>query len=962
MKALLLAEKPSVMRAIQEVYQKEGHPDQIDFGAFHGHLMELKDPEMYESSWADRTDNSILPMIPKAFEYYPREQDQDSVEKLMTKIRTGNYDYLINACDAGREGEHIFWSFYETEGLTLPVKRFWASSVTKPAIKRALGDLKDASLYDGMRQAAKFRAQFDWLVGMNFTRAASNKLGRFAGIGRVQSPTLKIIVDKEIEIQNFVPQKFYEAKVDFELNGKDVSTVYVLPDGKNTRTDKATADTVVKRAKAAKSGVVKDIKEVIKDTDAPTLYSLTELQKDANKYLKYSADRTLAIAQKLYEGGLLTYPRTESRFLPTDMIPEISQHLAPIQEVPELAKIASGIGQPQIDAMLKKNYINDAGITDHHAIIPTDQKPNFSALSKEEQALYTLVCKSFLAIFLPPYKVATSTVIVAVGNDMFKGQGRRVIDPGYSVLYQTKAEKEVLIPACKKGDPAIYKKGKVAEGTTKPPQRYSPRTILSAMMNAGQDPPLPDSAMRSILKDVSGLGTPATRSDILKKLEIHKYVELKDNMYYATNSGISLIKAIGDRTFCSPLLTAQWEQKLLGMEEGKYAGNFRSEMIQYIQDETKYLIDTLTTQRQVVGKCPICGGDIVETERSWRCKNVRQGDPSSCQFVLSKLVGGATMTTQDVESLISTGTTRIFTIKTKDGENVDVNFVLNKAEKRIALMYANNDHVIGKCPFCGSDIVSTNKGWFCSSRRGNKEACSFAIGKVIGGTTLTDDDIISLLKNKETREFQVITKDKRTPLAKFILSETDRTVSLAYIQKEIGKCPFCGGTVKDLGNAWACENNSKDRDNKCGFWLARKLRGASVPEQAIVSLMNGNQTDPFLIPSNDGKRKVKVFLVPDPQTKQVKLRALVDKIGTCPRCGKPVLVGDKSMFCSGRNDKSCEFSVARVVKGATLSDADFVALLNGQRTSEHKFQWNNGKTGSAKLYLQGSELKFEFLQ
>ena len=258
MRALLLAEKPSVMRAIQEVYKREKLPDEIEFGAFHGHLMELKSPEEYDPAWEDRRNNAILPMIPAEFAYAP--QDKEAVAGLMTMIKKGHFDYLINACDAGREGEHIFWSFYETEGLTLPVKRFWASSVTKPAIKKALCDLKDAKLYDGLRQAAKYRAQFDWLVGMNFTRAATNQLGRFVSVGRVQSPTLKIIVDRELEIQRFVPEQFYETKIDWEVNGKDVATVLLLPpENKSTRTDKGTASAALDRAKRAKRGVIKDI-------------------------------------------------------------------------------------------------------------------------------------------------------------------------------------------------------------------------------------------------------------------------------------------------------------------------------------------------------------------------------------------------------------------------------------------------------------------------------------------------------------------------------------------------------------------------------------------------------------------------------------------------------------------------------------------------------------------------------
>lgn len=282
MKGLLLAEKPSVMRAIKEVYQKEqGLPYQLDFGAFHGHLMELKLPGDYDTAWDNRDDVSILPMIPANFSY--KVSDKDSVDKLLQKIKSGGYDFLINACDAGREGEHIFWSFYETLGLTHPVKRLWITSVTKPAIKKGLHDLKDSNLYSGMRQAAKYRAQLDWLVGMNFTRASTIAMHRFVTVGRVQSPTLKLIVDREKEIQAFKPEPFYEVKATFSINGQPCDFTYIvsMKPVETRMSNKADADAVVSAVQQAGSGNVAAVKEAVKETNAPTLYSLTELQKDA---------------------------------------------------------------------------------------------------------------------------------------------------------------------------------------------------------------------------------------------------------------------------------------------------------------------------------------------------------------------------------------------------------------------------------------------------------------------------------------------------------------------------------------------------------------------------------------------------------------------------------------------------------------------------------------------------------
>ena len=597
MRGLLLAEKPSVMRAIKDVYDKENGKfgDDLDFGAFHGHLMTLKDPEEYDPAWEDRYNTSILPMIPQTFAY--KAEDKSSVSKLLTQIKSGKYDYLINACDAGREGEHIFWSFYETVGLKLPVKRFWSSSTTHQALRKALYNLRPSLDYDGMRQASKFRAQFDWLVGMNFTRAASAKLYQFVPIGRVQSPVLKLIVDREREIQNFHSADFYEVKGKFTINSSPPAEFIhlIAPDYKNTRFDsKLAAEQIVNDVKNVGSGTVVGVNEAEKAVDAPTLYSLTELQKAANKYFKFKADKTLSIAQKLYESGLLTYPRTESRFLPTDMVAEIPNHIKVLTAVPELKTYAAAIGQNEIDSMVKKGYVDDAGITDHHAIIPTDAIPDWNKLSKEEQQIYTLVGKAFLAIFMEPYRVALSKILVSFGKNLFMSNGKREIDKGYTVLYPTTNNKDVILPPCKKGDSVAVDSISTVKGSTQPPKRYTPSSILAAMEKAGGD--ISDSELRKVLRESAGLGTTASRADILNKLEERKLVEVKKNAYYALDKGMRIIDNVGSRNFCSALLTAEWEKKLQEIEKGTFTGDFRTEMDTYIKEETTYLLGNLQGQ------------------------------------------------------------------------------------------------------------------------------------------------------------------------------------------------------------------------------------------------------------------------------------------------------------------------------------------------------------------------------
>lgn len=763
MRGLLLAEKPSLMRAIKDVYDKDrgNFSDTLDFAAFHGHLMALKSPEEYDIVWEDRRDTSILPMIPKKFTY--KAEDVKSVKKLMSTINSGGYDYLINACDAGREGEHIFWSFYEANGLKLPVKRFWASSVSTPALKKALNNLQPASLYDGMRKASKFRAQFDWLVGMNFTRAASAKLYSFVPIGRVQSPTLKLIVDREREIQNFKASEFYEVKGKFSINNSSPAEFIhlIAPHHKNTRFDNKTdADNIVKEVKNKGQGEVLAVKEIEKSVDAPTLYSLTELQKDANKYLKFKPDKTLDITQKLYEAGLLSYPRTESRFLPTDMIPEIPKHLHPLNSVPELQPYASSIGQKEIDEMLKKGYVNDAGITDHHAIIPTDVSPIWSKLTKDEQAIYTLVAKAFLAIFMPPYKAAISSVLVGFDKHMFLAKGKREIDKGYGVLYAAQG-KDIILPACKQGDPVTVDSIAVSKGKTQPPKRYTPRTILDAMKNAGNN--MSDAEARKVLIEAEGLGTPASRADILAKLEERGLVEVKSNAYYALDKGINIIDKVGDRKFCSAILTAEWEKKLRDIELGKFQGDFRAEMEQYIKEETEFLLTTLqgASKRalKVIGKCPFCGGDFLEGDKSYFCSNNKSSDPKSCKCGIPKSIGGYKISDKDIKDLLSGQLTDKHIILNKKGKEWEVGFRLD--DKQGFTLQGSERTVVGKCPKCGKDVYAADNNYFCS--------CKWSFPRVVKGTVIDEHNIGLMLQGKKSEALNFLWNNGKTGFARLYL-------------------------------------------------------------------------------------------------------------------------------------------------------------------------------------------------
>lgn len=767
-RGLLIAEKPSAAAAIKAVYEKikPGLPYQLDIASFRGHLLELAAPEDYDGAWGDRKNTSVLPMIPKEFHYQLKEPAL--VAGLLGKIHSGTeYRFLVNACDAGREGEHIFWSFYETTGQVLPVKRFWASSTAQLAIEKALRNLQDASVYEGLRQASKYRAQFDWLVGMNLTRAASASLRQFVGIGRVQTPTLKLVVEREKEVQNFCPEDFWEVKATFGINGAEGDFIHLFaPDRKSSRTGQMDeAKRVLADVKAAKEGLVVGVKDEVKETLAPPLYSLVELQKAANKALKFSPDRTLELVQGLYERGYLSYPRTESRNLPTDMIPELSSYLRPLTGVPELAAYAQSIGQKEIDRMLKGGYVNDGKVTDHHAIIPTDQTPNWDELSSDEKKIYLLIGKAFLAIFMPPYQVARSTVLVQVGTHIFRCQGSKELDKGYSVLYSTSLASKGEAPACKKGDKAEFRTGKVSKGTTTPPARYTPGTLLAAMQNAGQN--LSSKEMRSAMRDAGGLGTSATRADILKKLLSRDLIRLERNTYYASDKAIRMMDVLGDRSFTSPALTAEWERKLHAVEDGTFAGDFRAEMEAYIRKETDYLLSAVTPAKAVVGTCPKCGKSLIDIGWGIVCEDRRSDDPTSCSVVIPKKVAECVFSEEDISALLKGERIGPKKVKTKRGEG-EAFFVLTDEGVRFSPESGLASRVqVGACPLCQNAVLSGANSWFCSGKE-----CDWSFPKVIKGTTLSDEDAAALLRGEKTQPLTFLWSSGRMGTAQLYLEHS----------------------------------------------------------------------------------------------------------------------------------------------------------------------------------------------
>ncbi|MBR2894181.1 MAG: hypothetical protein IKC03_00800 [Oscillospiraceae bacterium] len=774
MKGLVLAEKPSLMRAIQSAYQNGKYPFSLDFAAFHGHLLELANPGDYTPNWKKwRADT--LPMIPEQFMYLPK--DQKSIQSIMGKINSGNYDFLVNACDAAREGELIFWSFYEANHLSCDVKRLWCSTTVEKDLQAALHDLKPAAMFQHLRESAAFRAQMDWLTGMNFSRAVSIKCGKKMSLGRVMTPALKIIVDREKEIAQFKSTTFYEIHALLDKGGTAFPAVLLaLPDQKQTRfLSRSDAETVAASIGQMGQVIFSDCKE--KRTKAPTLYSTLEMQKDANRYHKWSADKTDAIAQELYDAGFLSYPRTECRYLPTSMVDKIPELLKPLANWPELAPYMSLATSARIkETTTGKAYINDAELTDHHAVIPTETVFDPNVLSADQRKLYLMVAKRFLSIFLPPYVVENTTVLIESNGQRFKASGRIIKDKGFSVLYDDKSA-EIILPDLKRDDTVGIVSKTIKEGKTTPPDRYTERTLLDAMANAGRF--VSAEEQRMILKESAGLGTGATRSSILKKLKDTEMVRIEKNCYIPTDFGMSIIGVLGkDRDICSPGMTAQWEGKLRDLETNGNPDKFKREMIAYIEKETRDLLATITgdgsaLDREVVGKCPICGKDVVIGKTYYLCSDYK----NPCTFIVSRSgIMGASITPSEMRGLLSGKPSKVKTLVTKDGRQFKSAFVLSTQGKiELAVSSTKIDQFtdpakmiewekICKCPICNNGQIYRSKNYYLCTHK--NEGCSFIIRKTVCGAAISETDIKDMVSGRITSDKIFTWKSGKTGVAK----------------------------------------------------------------------------------------------------------------------------------------------------------------------------------------------------
>ena len=598
MKSLVIAEKPSVARDIARVLKCkkngqgtiEGERYIVTWGL--GHLVTLADPEEYKPEWKEWK-MDVLPMMPKTWKLSVIRQTAKQYNAVKSQIHRKDVGEIIIATDAGREGELVARWILEKAGNQKPVKRLWISSVTDRAIREGFGRLRDGRDYQNLYDAARSRAKADWLVGINATRALTCKYNAKLTCGRVQTPTLALIANREDEIRSFRPKPYYGLKVYAD------GICFTWQDGKSGSTRSFDPERIRRISEEIRGErlVLDSVEKKSRKTYAPGLYDLTELQREANRRFGYSAKETLNIMQRLYEHHkVLTYPRTDSRYLSSDIVPTLKERIEACQTGPYRA-LARALHGKQFTA--DKRFVDDSKVSDHHAIIPTEQYVDLTHMTSEERKIYDLVVRRFLAVLYPPAEFEQISVKASVKGEHFAAKGETIREAGWRAVYDSDIEEEdeddslknQILPELKKGQSLPVKKLEVTEGKTKPPAHYTEATLLTSM-------------------EKGGLGTVATRADIIEKLFNTFYMEKKGNDLLITSKGRQLLELVPS-DLKKPELTARWEKELQKISDGRQKEKtFMKEIEQYtnnvMQDirtsEATFRHDNLTNR-----KCPRCG-------------------------------------------------------------------------------------------------------------------------------------------------------------------------------------------------------------------------------------------------------------------------------------------------------------------------------------------------------------------
>jgi DNA topoisomerase-3 len=702
-KTLVIAEKPSVAQThLSKVLpgpfaKHEGYlegPEHVLTWAV-GHLVQLAEPDEYDDKFK-KWRMADLPIVPERFKLVVRdERSKKQMNVIKRLLGRDDADLVVNACDAGREGELIFAYLYEKAGSKKPVQRLWLNSMTNKAIQDAFAALRPAAELALLEAAARSRSEADWIVGMNATRAATIRLrSSFDGavsLGRVQTPTLAILARREEEIRAFKPEPYWVVDATFDPVAER-PRVYEgrYYDGANPRVKSGEQAAAIVAACQGQTGEIVKLEKSEQKQRPPLLYDLTNLQRDASSRYGFYARRTLAAAQRLYEEHTaLTYPRTNSRYLPGDMISDIKPTAQLVGERAEYRQAAEYV--LGLDVLPLARVVNDARVTDHHAIIPTraDRHP-VDKFDEDERKIYDLVVRRFLAVFHPEAVFENTRVETKVVDHIFRTRGKLILVPGWRGVYGESADsesqeddegREQQLPRLEKGEQVEVQQVASEEKETKPPRRYSDGTLVGAMETAGKL--VDDEEAREAMKD-SGIGTVATRAAIIERLIQVGYVERDARALVVTEKGLNVIRLLGEHALTSPGLTGDWEARLAKIETGEDSRErFMGDIVAFTESTVGELdtkLKDVRIPRANLGPCPVCGRDINENRKGYSCWS--RDDPG-CGFVIWKSKAGKSLPVSVARELIKTGRTEkpVTGFKGRSGKGFRARLALQQSEE-----------------------------------------------------------------------------------------------------------------------------------------------------------------------------------------------------------------------------------------------------------------------------------------
>jgi DNA topoisomerase III len=820
-KTLIIAEKPSVAADIARAlggFTRNGdyfESDRYVLSSAVGHLLEIGMPEEEEVKRGKWT-FAHLPAIPTRFDLKPIEKNEARLNTLLRLIKRKDVTQLINACDAGREGELIFRYIAQYAKTPKRIQRLWLQSMTPAAIRDGFAKLRSDEELRPLADAATCRSESDWLVGINGTRAMTafnSKAGGFqlTTVGRVQTPTLAILVDREEKIRAFVPRDYWEVQATFratagEYAGKWFDEKFRKsdddPDARADRLwDEARAQSIA-RACLGKPG---DVSEESRPSTqiAPLLYDLTSLQREANGRFGFSARTTLSLAQALYEKHkVLTYPRTDARALPEDYLSTVRSTMEVLGESNAYGTFARKVLKEKW-VRPNRRIFDNSKISDHFAIIPTLIAPKH--LNELEQKLYDFVVKRFLAAFYPPAEHLVTTRITRVEGEPFRSEGKVLVNPGWLAVYGKEADVEGNAPGDRNlvpvaaGERVLTEKADAVKLTTRPPPRYNEGTLLSAMEGAGKL--IEDDELREAMRE-KGLGTPATRAQIIEGLIFERYVHREGKELIPTakaSSLMTLLHGLGVPELFSPELTAEWEQKLAQMEHGKLK---REQFMREIVKMTKHIVaqaknyesDTIPGDFATLATpCPKCGSEVHEKYKKFQCIN------PSCDFGFWKILGGRQLEPAEAETLIREREVgplegfrsrlgRAFSAKLKltEANEVQFDFGQQDGEGDEAPDFTGQQP-LGQCPKCRGNVFETPNAYVCERAVGGNRTCDFRSGRTILSRPIEREQMQKLLATGKTDLLQFVSARTKRPFSAFLVRQPDGKVGFEFEAKGEGR-------------------------------------------------------------------------------------------------------------------------------------------------------------------------------